>query len=364
LSRRRTLALAVLVSALATAPFVLADEGARVVIVAPSPQDPTALRMRDELSVLGFDVVLVKAGPATANLSDVARAKGAAAAARVESWPPEILVWVGSDGKEAGEDLRVSESLTGSIESELLALRAVELLRGRLLPVPAASPPSAPTRSPAPTPSVTAAPSAAPPITPPTPSASPSATSTPPPTKPPPSRASTQDNRVSMLAGPALLVSPGGLSISPSVALSGRLPIWNRLSAEAWTFLPLAAGSVQNAEGEIALRAFFLGAGLSFRLTSPDEPFFVSLGAGVGPMLLWYEGEAEAPRIAASGVRPVALAYGRAGIGYRVHPRVRLRLDGLAGPVFPEPVLRIVAREVASFGRPAVFLALGVEVMP
>ncbi|MDC3960538.1 hypothetical protein [Polyangium jinanense] len=345
MSGRRTMALAVLLAGLVTASLVLADAGARVVIVAPSLGDPTAQRMRDELSVLGFDVV-VRAGVAGENLADVARAERAAAAARVERWPPEILVWVGEGAKDAGE-LRVSESLAGPVEPELLALRAIELLRGRLLPVPAGSP--------------TAAPGAAPPVAPSAPSTSPPAASSAPPlADPPPPR----EPRVSLLAGPALLASPGGVSISPNLALSGRLSLWSRVSAEAWSFLPLSPGFVQNADGEVALRAFFLGAGVGVRVTSPDEPFFGSVGAGVGPMLLWFEGEAEPPRIAASGTRWAALAYGRAGIGYRIHPRVRLRFDGFVGPVFPEPVLRIVGREVASFGRPAVFFVLGAEVMP
>ncbi len=46
------------------------------------------------------------------------------------------LLWVADDAKNADHVLRVSQSLQGKVESELFALRAVELLRGKLLPVP------------------------------------------------------------------------------------------------------------------------------------------------------------------------------------------------------------------------------------
>ncbi len=345
-----------------TVSFVLANDATRILILAPTLQDPTAIRMRDELAVLGFDVVIQKANSTSTNLEDVAHAAGAAGAAHVERWPPEIILWVGD-----GQELRVSESLTGRIEPELLALRAVELLRGRLLPVPSAPrpPASLPPLEPsavAPTNSTSAAPP--PPIV----SAAPSTSATivssakpfasaivPAPTP--------RENHFFAFVGPALLASPGGLSASTYAALSGRYA-FSRLSAEAWAFLPLYPALAQNTEGEISLRTFFLGLGLDALVTSPDEPFSFSVGAGAGPMLLWFEGKSDAPRISTSGVRWAGLAYGRAGIGYRVHPRVRLRFDSLVGPVFPEPVLRIVGREVASFGRPAVFLSLGVEVKP
>jgi hypothetical protein len=171
------------------------------------------------------------------------------------------------------------------------------------------------------------------------------------------------DRGVFAFLGPALLASPGGLSASPYVALAGRYS-FSRLSADAWAFLPLYPAHAQNAEGKIALRTFVLGIGIDALVTSPQEAFSFSVGGGAGPVLLWFEGQAEAPRIANSGTRWAGIVYGRAGFGYRVHPRVRLRLDGLVGPVFPEPVLRIVGREVASFGRPVAFLSVGVEVKP
>ncbi len=343
----------------------MADGATRILILASTLQDPTAIRMRDELGVLGFDVVIQKASSTSTNLEDVAHAAGAAGAAYVERWPPEIILWVGD-----GQELRVSESLTGRIEPELLALRAVELLRGRLLPVPSAHRPPVALPHPEPSavvPAISASAAPSPPVVSAAPSASaPLVYSAKPvaPAKPPiaPGLAH-RGNQFFAFVGPALLASPGGLSASPHAALSGRYA-FSRLSAEVWAFLPLYPALAQNTDGEISLRTFFLGLGLDALVTSPDEPFSFSIGAGAGPMLLWFGGQAAAPRIATSGTRWAGLAFGRAGIGYRVHPRFRLRFDSLVGPVFPEPVLRIVGREVASFGRPAVFLSLGVEVKP
>jgi len=301
--------------------------------------------------VLGFDVVFVPPASAETNLAGLARAYGAAAAAQLLTSPPEILLWVSDErapdhkGEDGGDLLRVSEALTGHVEPELLALRAIELLRGRLLPVPV--------RSPAPEP--------APPAPVPTP---PGPSAKPPSPPPPPLRASSRELRLYGLASPSLLVSPGGLPPAFYIGLSGRLSFLNHLSAEAWAFLPLVPGMVRAAEGTMALRVFFLGAGADFSIPDRNDPLLLSGGAGVGPLLLQFEGRASPPWAAAAGVRWAALVYARAGIGYRVHPRVRVRFDIMAGPVFPEPVLRIAGREVAAFGRPAVFISLGAEVLP
>jgi hypothetical protein len=100
-------------------------------------------------------------------------------------------------------------------------------------------------------------------------------------------------------------------------------------------------------------------------LTNPKKPFVLSIGAGVGPMLMWFDGQSSnAAYVGASGTQWAALAYGRLGLGIRLNAKLRLRFDGLAGPVFPEPVVRIAGREVAHVGRPAVFLTLGVEITP
>ena len=125
------------------------------VVLLGSREEPTVARVRQELMLLGLEVEVIPEA-AGADLATIARERGAAAVARVESSPPEIVLWVDEE-HSAGlpQESRVSESVKAGADPGLLALRAIELLRGRLLPVGAVLPPSA-------APSGSAAPSAAP----------------------------------------------------------------------------------------------------------------------------------------------------------------------------------------------------------
>ncbi len=73
-------------------------------------------------------------------------------------------------------------------------------------------------------------------------------------------------------------------------ALGGRFPIRRRWSIETWLFVPITAGLAANADGQIATRPLFLGGGLEHRLTRLDNPWSFFLGAGLGPLLIHFEG--------------------------------------------------------------------------
>ena len=131
--------LALSTTLLASALVSLAQAGGpRVVLLGPSAEHPTVVRMRDELRLLGLEIEVVAPAPADADLGAVARGRTASAVARVQDQPPEILLWVAlaSQGDAGTTELRVSDSLDGPVEPGLLALRAIELLRGKLIPVP------------------------------------------------------------------------------------------------------------------------------------------------------------------------------------------------------------------------------------
>ena len=361
---RLSFVVAVFVMISAMASLGMTSGGVRVLVVAPSPQDSIAIRLRDELTVLGFDVVVVETSASTTNIARAARAAGAVAAAQVESWPPEILLWVTDDDRMTDDTLRVSQSLRGKIESEMLALRAVELLRGRLLPVPAgtAASASASVKLPKPLASSSAPPAASssvPANTPVPPVSTPSDRKKP---APPPNAF----ERASALLGVGIVASPGGLSTSAHAVLQGRLPLVNRLSGVLRVSLPFVPSFVTDTRGDMDLNVLSLGVAADVRMTDLENPFVLNIGAGAGPMLLFFDGQPATPSMgrAASGMRWAAFVFGCAGIGFRVHSKIRLRLDGLMGPVFPEPVLRIAGRDVASFGRPATFVSIGVEVTP
>jgi hypothetical protein len=334
----------------------LAEGPARVVLIGPSESDPTVVRLRRELNIVGIDVELVVAtGEGHRDLGDVAREHHAPAVVAWEPSPPGIVLWIDparAPQGDAGTEIRVDES-----EQRMLVLRAVEILRERLLPAPVPAPssdaaPPAPDASasspPPPSPTVSAAPAPAP-----------TATAVPSSSPPPPSH-----RGPSAFAAPALLASPGGVGATPHVWLGARWAPLNRVDLELAGYVPTTAATVPAADGSMSLRVGAVVAGAGLKLTEPAGNLFVTAGAGLGAMVAGFEGQARPPREAAGGVRASMLPYVHALAGYWLLPRLALRADVMVGFALPEPVLIIAGQRVAYFGEPATLLAAGIEVRP
>lgn len=344
--------------ALATALASIAFASGPRVLVLGSPTDPTVVRMRQELGVLGFDVEVAPRGASGSDLAALARARGAAAAAHVIVSPPSVALWFdpATAQGEAGApaELTVDAELAGSADPALLALRAVELVRGRLLPVGApaggAEHDAGPVRTGEPAASAAAAPT----------------TPAPPAPRPAtrPRRAPVAPRAPSAFLSPSLVVSPGGLPAQPDLLLGGRFRLLRRLDLEALALAPTVGTHAATTAGDATVRPAALALGGAFELTDPAGPLFVDAGLGAGAALLFFSGDAAPPLAGSSGARAAALAYAHLAAGYALAPRVGLRLDVLAALVRPEPVLRIAGVEVGSFGAPLVSVGLGVEVRP
>lgn len=334
----------------------------RVLLIGPSNDDPTVARVRQELTLLGLEVAVVAPAPGT-DLADLARSHGAAAAARVEASPPEIVLWV-DEAHSAGlpQESRVSESVKSGADPGLLALRAIELLRGRLVPVPAS-------------PSAAASSAAAP--EPPSPvvssSAAPSGTvaAAPPTARPPaprapraPAQEERSPSRFGVHVGPAIAASPGGVPVSPSLRAGVAWRLVGPIEVGGVVMIPLAGGTVAAAEGQMDLRVIAIGAGASARWVDPLPRLSLHAGLGAGVAGFLFEGRAVPPWVAASGDRWSALPFVEAGASYRFTPVFAVRADVLAALALPQPVLVIAGREVGSFGAPAVFTSIAVEVHP
>ena len=333
----------------------LADGAARVVLLGPSESDPTIVRLRRELKIVGIDVeVVLTAGEGPRDLAEVAREHHAPAAVALEPSPPAIVLWIDParySSAAADPWIRVDEGLAGSADHRLLVLRAVEILRERLLPVavpaPAvadAAPADAPEAPTAATPPPGAADAGAP--------VPGDARSAPLPDHP----------RPSAFVGPAVLASPGGVMATPSVWLGARWAPLSRLDMELVALVPTMPATVSAPEGSMTLRAAMLGAGVSAKLTEPTSSVFLGAGAGLGAMLTAFAGQAHPPWQSASGLRAALLPNLHASAGYWVAPRVALRADVLAGFALPEPVLLIAGRRVAVFAEPATLFAAAIEV--
>ncbi len=340
----------------------------RVLIVGPSRAHPTVVRVRQELLLLGLDVELASPG-ADGDLAALARDRDAAAVARIQESPPEIVLWV--DAAHSGNApalTRVSESFSGGADAGLLALRAVELLRGRLIPVaaPKAEPSATPTASPSATATATAppaAPTASATAAPGAPSASPTApgTSREAPSAPGPGLRPT---RARIHVGPAIVISPGGVPVAPGLRAGGGWRVLPHLELEGLALVPLTPGTVSAAEGQMDLRMLAFGVGATAAFLAPSSPFALHAGGGIGVAGLFFEGNAEAPWLSASGSHWAVMPHLGAGAAYRFTPVLAVRADALASFVLPEAVLVIAGNEVASFGLPAVTVSLSLEVHP
>jgi hypothetical protein len=342
-----------------------------VVILGPALDHLAVVRMRGELAMLGIDVDVVVRARDEDNLPAVARRMGATAVLRVETSPPAIVLWVDPTLATVPSPSAAEVRVTGPAEERdpgLLALRAVEVLRARLLKVPLP-----------PAPEAGAAAEPAPPIAdagftgalgegvvPPAPPAT--AVTEPRASNPPrpggdavPTRAT---RPVGLEVAPAMLVSPGGVPPAFQVRLGAEWDPIPRLGLEVLAFLPVTAGTVSAPEGSIDLRVMNLGGDLRVVLTDPAAEFSIALGAGASAVMLAMTGKAGDPWAGQTGTRWGVAPFAAATLGYRVHPRFAIRLDALAALVRPEQGLRIAGRSVAMFGEPAVIPSLGVEVRP
>jgi len=236
----------------------------------------------------------------------------------------------------------VSDSLTEKVEPALLAVRAVELLRGALLPVPGSTapppaPPTAPSSSGQPDGDGSTEASAGPEEGP---------------------------GDTSVFLGPAILASPGGVPVTPHLLAGAAHRALGRLGLDLRLVIPTTAGQVSAATGAMKLRTLMMGAGATLELTEPGSAWTVLTGLGLGAAHLWYDGQALPPALAAAGTTWAFAPVGDLVVRHRLHPLLSLRGDGTITMLLPEPILRISGQEVASFGQPAMVLAVALEVHP
>lgn len=332
--------------------MALAQGATHVLLIGRSESDPTVKRIEQELRILGLEVEFIPAGKARGDLADNARRRGATAAAEVQTNPPAILLWtdpIRFPDVGGGPELRVDEGSAGTAEPGLLALRAVELLHGRILPVPAH--PGAPLDG-------GSGDAAAVAPSPPTADAGTAAPTQPRPTTEPP-----RTSPFSAFAGPAVLASS---SVDPTlhVWIGARLNLATRVDLELAGSIPTTATSLAGVTGTAGARIGTLGLAANFRFTEPASPLFASAGLGLGALFSVVSGDATKASNAALGTRSAALPYLRAGAGYWLVNHVALRGDALLGTAIPAPAIKVKGQEIASFGMPTILFAAALEVRP
>ncbi|WP_437586926.1 hypothetical protein [Sorangium sp. So ce1000] len=329
-------------------------EPARVVLVRPGAADPSIsealIRIRGELVADGFDVEVLDAQSASAprpTMDDAGQQAGSAAL---------IGLFLAPDGQAAElwvVDPRTHETLVRRIDTrgearehivEVLAVRAVELLRASLLELLMSS-----QRSAAP------APAAA----------------------PPPSKVSQQVSRQAERSrvdasrrsmwgvelGGGLLASPGG--IGPALLLVARLrvaplgplgplgPLEARLSFAGLGTAPRVVGpqgsaTVQQRFGLVELAA----------LPWPELRLRPRFSVGLGALHVAVDGEASWPYRGVHSAQWAFAADAGAGVELGIVRRLDVVAEAHALVAHPYPVVRFVETEAARGARPALLGSL------
>ncbi|MGK3982310.1 hypothetical protein WME99_04700 [Sorangium sp. So ce136] len=316
---------------------------ARVILVQPSAADPSIsealIRIRGELVADGFDVELLDSQSATAPrpaMDDAGQQAGSAAL---------IGLFLAPDGQAAElwvVDPLTNKTLVRRIDTrgeapehiaEVLAVRAVELLRASLLELlmssrRAAAPPAAPR---------------------------PSAVQGPPRSA---ARSLDQPSRRSMWGvelGGGLLASPGG--IGPSLLLVARLraaplgprgPIEGRLSLAGLGTAPRVVGPQGSATVQQRLGLVELAA-----LPWPELRLRPRFSAGLGVLHVSVDGEASWPYRGVHSARWAFAADAGAGVELGITRRLDVVAEAHALVAHPYPVVRFVETEAARGARPA-----------
>ncbi|WP_437945527.1 hypothetical protein WME98_32070 [Sorangium sp. So ce296] len=320
-------------------------EPARVVLVRPSAADPSIsealIRIHGELVADGFDVELLGSQSASAPrpaMDDAEQLAGSAAL---------IGLFLAPDGQAAElwvVDPRTDKTLVRRIDTrgeapehiaEVLAVRAVELLRASLLELRMSSRRSA-------------APAAAPP---------PSEASRQAPRRAEPPLDPPRRTMWGVELGGGLLASPGG--IGPALLGVARLrvaplaPMEARLSLAGLGTAPRVAGpqgsaTVQQRFGLVELAA----------LPWPELRLRPRFSAGLGVLHVAVDGEASWPYRGVHSARWAFAADAGAGVELGIVPRLDVVVEAHALVAHPYPVVRFVETEAARVARPALLGSL------
>jgi hypothetical protein len=344
LSGRRELHVALVVAALGASAPARADEPVGVVVIGPSEQEPLVARVEQELRALGF--VVTFSSTTSAESSDIARVSHASAVLRVATAPPQIRVWIAAQKRadpgglevEAGaRDFKI-DAPTDKSDPAVVALGAVELLHGALLPVdakPVAAPPLAPP-PPAPPVDVANAPRQA------------------------------ERGPFAFQIGGGAAIAPGGVPGAPVIFAGASLEPWRGLEVALWTLLPTAPGTVMTEEGSIHVHVGGGGADVGASLRDIGGRLDVHGALGAGLMVTAVDGDARAGGGAASASASSVSFFPHARVAgaVRLVPWLSARADVLAGLLTPEPVVQSLARPVARVGQPELAFIASLEARP
>ena len=307
--------------------------GIRIVLVTNHADMGIVPLLRAEFEALGMHVELEDRGPkeiAPRDLNTVARRHQAVAAVRVLLAAGVVEVWI-ADRVTGKVVLReVIEQGEGKVDDTLVALRAVELLRGSLMELDA---PHEPRGDVPPSPALRAL-------------------------------AGSLDDRERYALGVAGagMWSEGGSTAVPAVSLTLTWRAWRWLACRAWGATALVPATLSAAEGSAAFTLRWAEIDV-LALTPPSMgPWRGSVGVGLGLHAISMEGRPIEPywgdNTSLLSLAPTVSA----SVGYVVAGPVRVVLGAWATSMLRFSRVQFAGRDVGRYGALLVGGSLGMEV--
>jgi hypothetical protein len=312
----------------------------RVVMVVDPSAMPLALRLRQEIESLGVMVRWRSAEPSRLpSLEQEANSAGAVASIRIAPMggsDVDMTIFDRGTGKTVSWKL-VAASTADPAADELIATRAVELLRASLAEMAARA-------------AATPAPAAATPA--------PAAVS---PASPEAQPAHDRAEPLSLLVGPSMFYST---SFRPGVHVLSTLT-WlpfARAGLSAAVLAPVSPLRLVRPEGTVDVYASLYRLGGVLEVTDPRAPVSLRLTAAAGLGTLQLRGDATAAYVGASEKRLVACPSLVITARIRLATHLHVFIDASASAAFPKTVIRLAGRDATEWGRPALTGAFGLEV--
>lgn len=161
--------------------------------------------------------------------------------------------------------------------------------------------------------------------------------------------------RISASLGPVLLLAPGGTKPALDLTLSPEWHASRSLGIRVLLAAPITAPSITATGGEAAVSTWLGGAAIDWQLSSNDDHWRGMLGGGAAAVLSHARGTATAPYIGSTTNAVTSLPFlgigGSRGLGL---PSVRLGVRGMLGVALPEVAIQFASRRVATWGLPVV----------
>jgi hypothetical protein len=314
-----------------------ADGGRKTVVMLVVPSvEPLARRLRQEIEALGLVVTwMAPEGVRLRSVEDEAIAAGAVASIRITPTgvgDVDMTIFDGVTGKTTS--WKVVAATTDPAAAEIIATRAIELLRASLLEMAARR--SVVAEPPAPEPQPLARPA---PVVP---------------------RMQDPPAELSLSAGPSLLYSPNWQPGVHTLTSLTWMPIY-RAGLSASVLVPISPARLTRQEGSVDLFATFYRLGAVLELTRSRSAVSLRLTAAAALGRLHLSGNANAPNVGDVDDRFVASPSASLTTRFFVAPNLSFFADVLGSAAFPKTVIRLAGRAVTGWGQPALAGAIGLE---